>query len=153
MPDNIVPRLWRTWLLDPGSLTIKLKSSGEFKVRVLNACFCRCSQSEAKALRIDSRQNVYVREVALYVDQRPIAYARSIIPRSTLFGTTRQLLYLENQSIGEFLFSHNNMRRGSIQVKRGIVNNEPTWARRSIFKLNQKPLLISEYFIKSVLKL
>jgi chorismate--pyruvate lyase len=153
MPHSIVPRLWRTWLLDPGSLTMKLKSSGEFKVRVLNASFCRCTQSEAKALRINSRQNVYVREVALCVDQLPIAYARSIIPRNTLLGATRQLLFLENKSIGEFLFSHNSMRRGSIQVKRGLVNNEPTWARRSVFKLNQKPLLISEYFINSVLKL
>lgn len=153
MPHNIVPRSWRTWLLDNGSLTIKLKRLGEFKVKVLKTSFSRCTRSEARALGIKPRQNVYIREVALYVNQQPIVYARSIIPRHTLLAGTRELLLLENRSIGEILFNHNFMQREAIQVKQGLMNNETTWARRSIFKLNNNPLLISEFFTKAILKL
>jgi chorismate--pyruvate lyase len=78
--------------------------------------------------------------------------ARTVIPHSTLTGAERQLLALNNKPLGEFLFSHKNMSRNSIQIKRGRVDQNLIWGRRSIFKLNNKPLLVSEYFLPSLLE-
>ncbi len=154
MPHSLLSQPWRAWLLDKGSLTQNLKdvSPGNFSVSVTYTGFGRPSLSEAKALNIASRQQVYIREVALCIKGKPVVLARSVIPRSTLTAGERQLLFLKNKPLGEFLFSHKNMRREPIQVKSGKVNGTSVWARRSVFKLNEKPLLVSEYFLSSLLQ-
>jgi chorismate--pyruvate lyase len=118
-----------------------------FSIKVLHTGFARASLSESHALNIPIREQVYVREVALCVDDQPCVFARSIIPRSTLTGSERQLLLLKNKPLGEFLFKHKAMTRGPIEVKSGRVNSQASWARRSIFKVGNKPLLVSEYFL------
>ena len=95
---------------------------------------------------------VYVREVRLCIRHQAVVLARSVIPLSTLCGAERQLLVLNNKPLGEFLFSHKHMSRSAIEVKRGRVNDQAVWGRRSIFKLKGKPLLVSEYFLASLLE-
>lgn len=144
----LVNHPWREWLLDSGSLTQNLKdlAPGRFSVQLIHTGFGRASLSESAALNIPFRQQVYVREVALCIDHKPVIFARSIIPRSSLTGSERQLLFLKNKPLGEVLFTHPNMRRAPIQIKRGMVQNQACWGRRSVFYLNNKPLLVSEFF-------
>lgn len=148
VPNSILEQPWRQWLLDSGSLTQNLKdlAPGRFSVQLLHTGFGRASLSESKTLTIPYREQVYIREVALCIDDKPVIFARSIIPRSTLSGAERQLLFLKSKPLGEFLFSHKKMRRGSIQVKSGSTQSHPCWGRRSVFYLNEKPLLVSEFF-------
>lgn len=140
-------------MLDPGSLTQNLKAlpHGTFSVRPLNVAYGRPTLSEAKALGLPLRARVYIREVGLCLDDNIVVYARSIIPLTTLVGEERKLLTLKNKSMGEILFTHKRMTRGPIQIKGGLINNKPTWARRSAFYLNNKPLLVSEFFAGSLL--
>jgi len=154
MPHSLLAQPWRKWLLDKGSLTQNLKdlSPGHFSVEVTHTGFARASLSEARALGINVRQMVYVREVKLCIHNTAVVLARSVIPRSTLTGAERQLLVLNNKPLGEFLFSHKHMSRSRIEVKKGQVNQLPVWSRRSIFKLNNKPLLVSEYFLAGLLE-
>ena len=153
MPTSLLPEPWRTWLLDKDSLTQRLKDlePNGFSVQLGFTGFGRASLSEAKALGINPREQVYVREVALCLNGTPVVMARSIIPRSTLTGPERQLLHLKNKPLGEFLFSHKHMRRGAIECKQGAINDQPAWARRSIFYVNSKPLLVSECFLPALL--
>lgn len=149
VPRSVLPAPWRPWLLDTGSLTQNLKdlAPGRFSVRVLKTGFHRASLSEAQALGISCDEQIYVREVALCIDGGACIFARSIIPRRTLTGAERQLLWLKNKPLGEFLFQHKHMARKQIEVKQGQVNHQDTWARRSIFTVSGKPLLVSEYFL------
>ncbi len=153
MPHSLLSLPWRTWLLDKGSLTQRLKdlSNGEFCVQVTHTGSARASLSEARTLGITTRSVVYVREVNLCIREKVVVVARSVIPRSTLTGAERQLRVLNNKPLGEFLFSHKHMSRSSIQIKKGRVDHKLMWGRRSIFKLNNKPLLVSEYFLPSLL--
>ena len=64
-----------------------------FSIKVLHTGFARASLSESHALNIPTREQVYVREVALCVDDQPCVFARSIISRSTLTGSERQLFF------------------------------------------------------------
>lgn len=154
MPRSIVDNPWRQWLLDKGSLTQNVKNlaPGRFSLKLLARHFAAPCLSECKALNIKSRHEAYIREVALCVDAQAHIYARSIIPRSTLTASERQLLKLNNKPLGEFLFAHKNMRRGPIEIKQSQLNGETVWARRSIFYVNDKPLLVSEYFLPSLLQ-
>jgi chorismate--pyruvate lyase len=147
-----VAQPWRTWLLDSGSLTQNLKNlaPNRFSVQVLHTGLGRASLSEACTLNIPFREQIYIREVALCIDKQPQVFARSVIPRSTLTGPERQLLFLRNKPLGEFLFKHKKMSRGKIEVKQGLINNQSSWARRSIFNVNNKPLLVSEFFLPSL---
>lgn len=154
IPQSMVCGAWRNWLLDSGSLTQNLKdlAPNRFSLQLIERRFGSPNVSECNALSMANRQQAYIREVALCVDEQPKIFARSIIPRQTLTGNERQLLTLNRKPLGEFLFSHKNMRRGPIQIKRGRLNGETVWARRSVFYVNEKPLLVCEYFLPSLLQ-
>lgn len=154
MPHSLVSGPWRHWLLDTGSLTQNLKdlAPNRFSLALIRRTFAAPSLSECHTLDMPLRRDAYIREVALCIDHQPQIFARSVIPRSTLTGSERQLLTLNKTPLGEFLFRHKNMRRGAIEIKRGTLNGQSVWARRSVFYVNEKPLLVCEYFLPSLLQ-
>lgn len=156
------------WLLDKGSLTKKLtaKSKGHFSVEVLQQSIQAIPFSESKALRLSHRQWAVIREVVLYGNNTPWVYARTVIPLSTLQGPLRRLHYLGNQSLGGQLFSDPSMRREAVEIallsddyfsqtalhqaRKKIDPVDSTWGRRSVFRLSNKPLLVSEIFLPAL---
>lgn len=162
-----LPRSWRNWLLDSGSLTARLKSlsSGDFRVEVVSQGWGYPNLSEARALQIDPRLRVLIREVRLIGCGQPWVHARSLIPATTLTGRHRKLAHLGTRPLGEVLFKDLSMRRGAIETARlalgadldsdrkrpslSTVAGRPTyaWGRRSVFLLDDKPLLVSEVFL------
>jgi chorismate--pyruvate lyase len=88
----------------------------------------------------------------------PWVYARSIIPISTLTGRLRSLRHLDNQPLGALLFNDPTMRRESVEIACHTNANaqmplalreiqSPMWGRRSVFRLDNKPMLVSEIFL------
>ena len=117
-PSIKLPRKWRHWLLDQGSLTQRLveKSDKNFHVEVAYLGWDKPSASEARALNIHPRQQVLIREVRLCGYGTPWVYARSIIPASTLNGPQRVLKGLGNRPLGALLFKDPTMKRGPIET-------------------------------------
>ena len=88
-------------------------------------------------------------------------YARSVIPSMTLQGEHQGLQHLGNRPLGEYLFSIPTLQRSAIQWSRlsqdaalakGLVvsqadSEKPIWGRRSLFLIDAKPLLVSEFFL------
>jgi len=158
-----VPVAYQSWLLYEGSLTQRLmkKSSGELRVEVLGQALMSVSLSERKALNLSCRQWALVREVILHGQRQAWVYARTIIPLPTLHGPLRRLRYLGNQPLGEQLFTEPSMRREPLEMTQFPCRQLPkdlavsllsegygsTWGRRSIFRLSDKPLLVSEIFL------
>nr|WP_242521455.1 chorismate lyase [Motiliproteus sp. SC1-56] len=157
-PCSRLPRAWRGWLLDSGSLTRRLKraSAGDFRVEVLFQGWSRPTLSEARALGIAPSQQVLVREVRLWGLGEPWVCARSIIPATTLTGPQRRLKFLGERPLGAVLFNDPSMHRGPIETAQLPLNGTRTrtraWARRSVFRLEGKPLLVSEIFLPSLLQ-
>lgn len=149
------PRLWRRWLCDRGSLTKHLIAASEncFRVEVQQQDWLIPSRSEAKVLGIKHRQVALIREVKLIGNDQTYVVARTVIPAGTLTGKQKQLATLGNRSLGTVLFNDPSMRRGKFQISR--LRNEPQkeggsqslWARRSVFYLSNKPLLVCEVFL------
>ena len=146
------PRDWQPWLYDQGSLTKRLiaLSCNHFSVRVLRNAWGIPERHEQRLLGLKCRQRAIIREVQLLGKDKVWVLARSIIPTQTLRGKQRKLHNIGNRPLGKLLFSHNNMRRGLIEVAtiHGIHNR---WARRSLFYLDGRPLLVTEIFTQSLL--
>lgn len=142
-------------------------SSGDFRVEVVSQGWGYPDLSEARALQIDPRLRVLIREVRLIGCGQPWVHARSLIPATTLTGRHRKLAHLGTRPLGEVLFKDLSMRRGAIETARlalgvdvdsdrilqpqsySTVAVQPTqgWGRRSVFRLDDKPLLVSEIFL------
>ena len=155
MPENLGP-----WLIDNGSLTRKLVtlSKDQFEVEVLRQEVATPDAAEANALKITQKTPVMIREVVLKGRGRPWVFARSILPMTTMTGRLAGLRTLSNQPLGELLFQDPSMTREPLEaaclparilsVPAALAaGDEPLWARRSVFFLDQKPLLVSEVFL------
>ncbi len=144
--DSRVPTIWRDWLADAGSLTQRLidASDGNLSVAVLKQSLEVPRLSERQLLGLGDRRRAMVREVVLYGNNQPWVFARSILPLTTLTGRLRKLRQLSNQPLGELLFKDPSMRREPVQFARF---DSASWGRRSVFRLDNKPLLVAEVFL------
>ena len=153
----------RSLLLDRGSLTRRLMalSSAGFHVRVDNMRWSMPRIAEALATRESWRRLALVREVTLMDGDRPMVYARSIIPRTVLVGRYRRLANLGQRPLGELLFSDPGVRRGDTHLLR-LSPNAPLyaaaeartpirlpelWGRYTLFYIHKRPLLVTEIFL------
>lgn len=155
-----MPAQWRDWLLDKGSLTQRLidASDNRLSVRILSQRIDVPKFTEQRALSLPPRRLAMIREVVLMADSIPWVYARSIIPLTTLTGRLRKLRHLDNRPLGALLFNDPSMTREEVEVACFTTSNKelpaglgdihrPIWGRRSVFRLDAKPLLVSEIFL------
>lgn len=158
--DRAIPDQWRDWLSDTGSLTQRLldASEGKLSVQIIRQCLDAPRLSERLALGLAPRRLALIREVILLGDGVPWVYARSVLPMTTLTGSLRKLRRLDNRPLGALLFQSPSMTREPVEVachnsanaKLPVVLGHidtPLWGRRSVFRLNRKPLLVSEIFL------
>ncbi len=155
-----ISRQTQSWLFDRGSLTSRLvdECEGQFSVRVLSIKRATPTPDEISALGMRPRGQAIIRQVLLCCDDRPVVYARTIIPLSSLRGPLRGLALIGNRPLGAVLFSDKSMRRKPMEVtslEPGHVcyawtrhkGDEKIWGRRSVFTLRNEQLLVSEFFL------
>ncbi|UTA47979.1 chorismate lyase [Simiduia sp. 21SJ11W-1] len=161
LPKPLLP-----WLLDEGSLTARLieHSQQRFAVDLLAQGWGEGYVGEYRLLNSPLRQKMLVREVILQGAGRPWVYARSLVPVTSLQGRLKALKQLDNRPLGALLFQDPGMQRGPIQVAEirpahGYLHasaapqtHTPLWGRRSVFYLDQQPLLVSEVFLPDFLR-
>lgn len=168
------PRSWRHWrrwpagelggsvrglLLDQGSLTARLvaASNGHFAVRVLGQSWQRPLPGERDALGLKQGAHALVREVALCGHGEPWVFARSVLPAASLTGDLRHLRRFGARSLGAMLFADPQLVRGDFELAligpedpllpAALRGPHALWARRSVFRLRGKPLLVQEVFL------
>ena len=147
---------YRSWVMDNGSLTQRLKdaSEGDFFVNLTYLGWGEANLSERRCMNKSagghSKEVSLVREVELICRGQAWVRARSIIPASTLRGAERQLKFLGTKPLGEFLFKSRNMTRSPLQAFCQYDAREKLFGRRSVFFLNKKPLLVSELFLPAL---
>lgn len=158
VPDGLL-----SWLLDAGSLTDRLRNAcnGHFQVRVLSERWQRPRCDESLSLGARFSTVAWVRQVQLLCDGKPWVFARTVIPATTLTGPQRRLAHLGNRPLGAFLFADPGMRRGPVEIAplragdsmfseavHGLDHRpEEVWGRRSVFRIDGKPLLVTEVFL------
>jgi len=162
---GISPQL-KDWLSYPGSFIKRLKEHGitQPKISVLNECWKCPELEEARLLDIKPRLYARVREVLIYSDQGPLMVARTVIPRTTLTGKEQQLAYLKTRSLGSILFKDVSVERTEfeyacikpstkeyVRIEKAVDDKASEyWARRSLFYIKNKPLLLTEIFLTKI---
>jgi len=156
-----LPAHLRSWLIDPNSLTARLKKHCQhFRVELLGQQIQPCQGDEIFA-GINEGDKVLVREVLLYCDEQPQVFARSILPLSSLTGEEQALANLGTQSLGQVIFNNPSLERHAIEIahydqasamailsnRLGLIATEHLWGRRSIFVLERKPFMVAEVFL------
>ena len=133
-------------------------------MRVLSQQWIRPEIDEARLLNIPYRQKALLRQVQLLCGDTVCVYARSIIPLKTLNGRHNRLRYLGDRPLGAYLFANPSLQRNqqqlaSIAKKDALFdiatvgsrqNCTQIWGRRSLFTIDDKPLLVSEYFLPAL---
>lgn len=158
-----------SWLIDEGSLTSRLKNycPDQFSVVVLAEEWVKPDHSEARLLGIPMAQKVLLRQVHLKCGDQLCVYARSVIPLATLQGKHHRLQHLGNKPLGEYLFANPSLKRSKIEWSKltrgsslfGIAmehqkkTDEAIWGRRSLFQIDTKSLLVSEFFLPVLMNL
>lgn len=117
------------------------------------------SRDERNVLGIEPRRYALVREIKMGKAHENWLYARTVIPNETLRGQAKRIASLNDTPIGKILFSRNGAHRESLSVQRTVNLPQPVtdlletsapfplWVRRSIFRFDDKPLLITETFL------
>ena len=138
------------WLIDNGSLTARLQTRYlQFSVQPTAVQFAKPILGEADLMHIARRQTALIREVLLVGNQKPVVFAHSVLPRSSLRGAWHGLGKLGNKPLGATLFANPSVKRTALQYKKLSANSpismrvaehlqmppQALWARRSIFSL------------------
>ncbi|WP_432455713.1 MULTISPECIES: chorismate--pyruvate lyase family protein [unclassified Agarivorans] len=146
------------WLLYPGSLTARLRQHCQhFSIQVLFEGYLEITEAERQAL--DCEGPYWVREVLLCCDDLPWVYARSVVPQDSLAGEAAAVSYLQNNSLGELLFTDKGQRQtlelcqvdAHSALQQSVGPKQPLWGRRSRFLLAGAPLLVAEFFLPASL--
>ncbi|MDA7745788.1 chorismate lyase [Psychromonas sp.] len=150
-----------SWLLDESSLTNKLESQCKiFNVDVKQQVTTNNTDSPLSQY-FPFPEKILVREVLLYCDGVPTVFAQTEIPYSTLSDTQEKLAELGSVSLGKVLFENKTLQRGPIEIAEFMTSSgmhqfseslqqpchHSLWARRSLFYIENKPLLVSEVFL------
>ncbi|HKJ09855.1 MAG TPA: chorismate lyase [Gammaproteobacteria bacterium] len=161
-----IPASLLYWLLDPTSLTHRVRQAcpGRFGVRVVSQGWGRPTHDERRRLAMRRGERSLVRHVELQCDGQAWVFARTVIPAHTLTGARRRLARLGTRPLGEYLFADPSLRRGVLELARVHPGCEfydlaagtesaspaPLWGRRSVFRIKDKPLLVSEFFLPAL---
>lgn len=160
---------WRSWLTDPGSLTRRLqRACPAFRVSCLRQGHGLPTEDERGRLGLRAKRRALIREVLLLDGDRPLVFAHSVIPLSGLRGPWVALAGLGHRPLGAALFANPRIAREPLECRRldrrhplhqraarALGGAVPTvlWARRSLFKLAGRPILVTEVFLPEVLNL
>ena len=163
------PRKWQSWLSDTGSLTQKIESviGQKLEVLVLQGCRQNLNSDESRYFHFKIKR-CRLREVLLCINGIPLVMARSIIPNSSSSGSNHEVLRLGKKPLGAVLFAKTRMhsKKKSHRVISRLDKKSAlwkkcfqqypelpsvSWARRTLYQLKGRPLLVSEVFLPALL--
>ena len=176
MKQHPADRLWqrrpvssgayRPWLCDRGSLTARItERCADFSVRVVFQGLRRANRDER--FLFARRRRVLVRDVVLYCETTPVVFAHTIVDPAELDGPWRAVARLGTRPLGAALFAEPRVARHPLRQKklgphhdlqrhiRAVLPRVPAalWARRSLFRLHDSPILVTEVFLPEILAL
>jgi len=155
----------KKWLTSQASLTKLLTevADGDFAIDLQYEFFSSAIDELINGSVLATLNgSFFIRETILTGHKNPWVYARTAIPKKTLAAQYAALSQLGNSSLGNYLFSQTSLHRMTPEIayldKNNLLyrraseaiqqSNLPNlWARRSIFTVDEMPLLVSETFL------
>ncbi len=143
---------WKQWLFDTGSLTQLLihKSQNNFRVEVLSEEWVIQSGADIRSRfgPLSVCHKFWSRKVLLLGNGKPWVFAHTLVPEHSLLGPLKQVQELNEKPLGEYLFSYPDLVRSAMDITAFAGDS---WARRSLFNLFAKPVMVAEFFLPELL--
>jgi len=167
-PAPVAAGPYRPWLTDRGSLTARIANRCPgVRVRVVFQGMRRPDRDERFLFADGGRGRALVREVFLYCGDTPVVFAHTVLDPRHLRGPWRSVTTLGNRPLGAALFADARIERYPLrqrkigwhhELHRRLTRFVPAgsaslWARRSLFRLHDSPILVTEVFLPAILEL
>lgn len=150
--DSQPSEAWQKWLFDSGSLTQLLirKSGGNFRVEVISEQWLSLPAADVRSRfgPLASEHKFWSRKVVLIGNNTPWVLAHTLIPQLSLMSPLKSVLELNEKPLGEYLFSHPDLIRSDMDITHFAGDS---WGRRSLFYLFEKPVMVAEFFLPTIL--
>jgi chorismate--pyruvate lyase len=159
---------YREWLTDRGSLTARIAARCPgVRVKVEFQGLRRPDRDERFLFADGGRSRVLVREVVLSCGAMPVVFAHTVVKPVDLCGPWRSVARLGSRPLGAALFADPRIERFPLRQRRLGPHHElyrrasaavdvkaaSLWARRSLFRLHDSPILVTEVFLPEILAL
>lgn len=139
-------------MFDSGSLTQLLikKSNNRFRVELVAQEWLEIAGADLRSQfgPVSTGHRFWSRKVVLMGNDEPWVMAHTLVPEHSLLSPLAQVLELNSKPLGEYLFSHPDLIRTGMDIAAYKTN---LWARRSLFFLYSKPVMVAEFFLPALL--
>jgi chorismate lyase len=160
-----LPEAVQSWAYEAGSLTQRLRDyyGNTIVVSILFHQWRTPFLSERKQLQLPLHRYGLIREVTLHKNGNPLLLARTIIPEETIKVAHRNLSHLGTRPLGEVIFSYPDLERITMdltliepaawtsKVQKDANISQPIWGRRTVYAIQERPMLVSEFFLPEIL--
>lgn len=159
---------YRFWLIDRGSLTARIaRRCPEVHVDILFQGRRRPDRDERFLFADRGRSHVFVREVFLRCNGVRVVFAHTVLSAADVGGAWRNVARLGTRPLGAALFADPRIERHPLHSRKIRRHHElhdrlrqylpsiprALWARRSLFRLHDSPILVTEVFLPEILRL
>ena len=135
-----------SWLNEPGSITSRIKSFSDFKLKLLRDGLGEVDANEDDLIISNYREN-NIREVLLYSDEEPLIYAKSVIPLETIRLGLGVLGNLKENPLGDILFSNPEIKKEYMLFSKFESNKKIYYGRKGIYTVKGFPFSVCEVFL------
>ena len=135
-----------SWLNEPGSITSRIKSFSDFKLKLLRDGLGEVDANEDDLIISNYREN-NIREVLLYSDEEPLIYAKSVIPLETIRLGLDVLGNLKENPLGDILFSNPEIKKEYMLFSKFESNKKIYYGRKGIYTVKGFPFSVCEVFL------
>ena len=135
-----------SWLTESGSITSRIKSFSNFRLKLLRDGPGKVDASEDDLIITNYKEN-NIREVVLYSDEEPFIYAKSILPLETIRLGLGALGSLKENPLGDILFSNPEIKKKHMLFAKFESNKRIFYGRKGIYTVKGYPFSVCEIFL------
>ena len=135
-----------SWLNEPGSITSRIKLFSNFRLKLLRDGPGEVDIIEDDLIVANYEEN-NTREVILYSDEKPLIYAKSIIPLATIRLGLGVLGNLKENPLGDILFSNPEIKKKYMLFAKFQSNEKIFYGRKGIYTVKSYPFSVCEIFL------
>jgi chorismate--pyruvate lyase len=136
----------KSWLLEKGPITKRIKTMGTFKLKLIQDKISEVEKSEI--LFLNSKKGKFrVREVKLFCNGEPKIFARTIIPVITIEEGFSDLGKIGNKPLGDILFEKKIFTKEEIVFASFKYEEYLFWGRNTKYTVKGYPFSVMELFL------
>lgn len=135
-----------SWLHENGSITSRIKSFSNFRLKLLRDGPGKVNANEDDLIISNYEEN-NIREVVLYSDEKPLIYAKSVIPVETINLGLGLLGSLKENPLGDILFSDPEIEKKHMLFAKFQSNEKKFYGRKGIYTVKGYPFSVCEIFL------